>query len=155
MTRKKAPSPVSENTCRPATQQEIEQWAAETRTHTFAQISARLSTLRDNFALIVDQVADEIYEAMQANGFWDGDQDNIPSKLALVHSEVSEWLEANRKGIDADDKIPDYSGEEAEAADTVIRIFDLAGRQQYRLGHAIIDKMLYNLTRPVMHGKKY
>lgn len=140
---------------RPMTEKEWTAQQAAARKEVLAQVGARLATVRDTFAILIDQVAEDVYAAMQTQGFWSGDQDSTGQKLALIHSEVSEWLEADRKGIDADDKIPDYTGPEAEAADTIIRIFDLAARHDMRLGAAIIDKMLFNLTREPKHGKKY
>lgn len=146
--------PLNE-TSRPMTEKEWTAAQAAARKEVLAQVGARLATVRDTFAILIDQVAEDVYAAMQTQGFWAGDQDSTGQKLALIHSEVSEWLEADRKDIDADDKIPDYTGPEAEAADTVIRIFDLAARHDMRLGAAIIDKMLFNLTREPKHGKKY
>lgn len=46
--------------------------------------------------------------------------------LALVHSEVSEALEGDRKNLQ-DDKLPHRSMYEVELADTVIRVWDMAG----------------------------
>lgn len=73
----------------------------------------------------------------------------------LMHSELGERTEAQRKNLPAD-KLPDgFSGEEEELADTVIRIFDYTGRKKMRLGLAIVLKMRYNASRPFMHGKKF
>ena len=101
------------------------------------------------------QLQNDIYQAMEANGFWSGLQDFTPAKIALIHSELSEALEADRKNIEHDDKVPDFTGLEAELADTLIRIYDLAGRNNLRLGEALVAKMAYNLGRPFKHGKAY
>lgn len=94
-----------------------------------------------------------VYDWNAAQGFWASD--NIGEKIALMHSELSEALEADRKGVTSDDKIPAYRGLEAELADAVIRILDFAGRHQLRLGEAVIEKLAYNTTRPFKHGKAY
>jgi hypothetical protein len=70
----------------------------------------------------------------------------IAAKLALVHSEVSEALEGLRKG-QMDDKLPHRSMLEVELADTVIRIFDLAGGLGLDMGGAIAEKLRYNASR--------
>jgi len=89
---------------------------------------------------------------MQFQGFWESA--NTGEKLALIHSEISEALEADRKGLQAE-HIQDFSGIEEELADAVIRILDFAGQHGLRLGEAIGAKMQYNLTRPYKHGKAY
>lgn len=68
------------------------------------------------------------------------------AKLALVHSEISEALEADRKGLN-DDHLPHREGAEVELADAVIRIFDLAGSRGMDLETAILEKLLYNQYR--------
>lgn len=67
-------------------------------------------------------------------------------KLALIHSEISEAMEAHRKGL-RDDKLTHRMGIEVELADAVIRIGDLAGALGLDLGGAIAEKMQYNASR--------
>jgi NTP pyrophosphatase (non-canonical NTP hydrolase) len=71
----------------------------------------------------------------------------VAEKLALVHSEVSEAMEAHRKSL-MDDKLPHRKGIEVELADAVIRIADLAGALGLDLGAAIAEKMAFNEVRP-------
>ena len=71
-----------------------------------------------------------------------------------MHSELSEALEADRKGLTSD-HIPEFSGIEEELADCMIRILDFAGHHDLRLAEAFTAKLQYNLTRPYKHGKAY
>lgn len=71
---------------------------------------------------------------------------NIGELIALMHSELSEALEADRKNL-MDEKLPDRPGLEVELADAVIRIFDAAGGLGLDLGGAIDEKLEYNLKR--------
>lgn len=71
----------------------------------------------------------------------------VAEKLALIHSEVSEAMEANRKNL-MDDKLPYRHGTEVELADAVIRILDLAGALKLDLAGAIQEKLIFNSTRP-------
>lgn len=76
--------------------------------------------------------------------------------LLLIHAEVSEWVEALRKGNPRSDKLgPRFSLGEEEAADAVIRIMHICAALKYNLAAAIIKKMAYNKTRPRKHGKKF
>lgn len=71
---------------------------------------------------------------------------NVGEMLCLVHSEVSEALEGYRKNK-ADDHLPNRPMVEVELADTLIRIFDLAGYLGLDLGGAYAEKLAYNLSR--------
>ncbi len=66
--------------------------------------------------------------------------------LALIHSEVSEALEGERKDL-MDDKLPHRKMAEVELADTIIRILDYAAGFGYDLQGAFDEKMAYNAKR--------
>lgn len=74
--------------------------------------------------------------------------------IALVHSELSEMLEAIRHGNPPSDHIPEFSGAEEEAADVVIRLMNICAQRGWRLAEAIEAKIQYNATRPHKHGGK-
>jgi NTP pyrophosphatase (non-canonical NTP hydrolase) len=71
---------------------------------------------------------------------------NVGEMLALIHSEVSEALEGHRKNL-KDDHLPNRPMVEVELADTLIRVFDLAGYLGLDLGGAYAEKLAYNLSR--------
>ena len=71
---------------------------------------------------------------------------NFGEVVALMHSELSEALEADRKGL-MDDKLPHRPGQEVEFADCVIRIMDTCAARGYDLAGAIIEKNRFNAKR--------
>lgn len=66
--------------------------------------------------------------------------------LALIHSEISEALEGERKDL-MDDKLPHRKMAEVELVDALIRILDYAGGFGYDIQGAFDEKMAYNATR--------
>lgn len=71
---------------------------------------------------------------------------NFGEVIALMHSELSEALEADRKGL-KDDKLPHRDGREVEFADCIIRILDTAAAMGLDVAGAIIEKNRYNKER--------
>lgn len=105
--------------------------------------------------IAINNLVIEIHKDAVIKGFWE--RENIPEKLALIHSEVSEALEDYRDGrmntkIEARSEKP--VGFPSELADIMIRVMDLAGYLQIDLETEIAQKMLYNIGRPYKHGGK-
>lgn len=90
----------------------------------------------------------------------------------LIVTELAEAVDANRKGVIADrvayeqaignGEDPQKAFEnyikdsyEDELADTLIRIWDLAGKQGIDLEWHTEQKLKYNSNREHKHGKKY
>jgi len=122
----------------------------------YTDSESRYSRL-DNWAL-------DIFYANKEKGFWPEDhkpgisQDsrNFGEVIALIHSELSEALEEQRKGkeayYDVDGK-PEGWG--VELADALIRILDYAGGTDLELGMMVQNKLEYNKTREHKHGKEF
>lgn len=104
----------------------------------------------------VTQLQNYVYQGNVRAGWWEdlatgqakpkGNIELILSKLALVHSEVSEAVEGVRKGM-MDDHLKHRPMVEVELADAVIRILDICGHEGYDLAGAIMEKLEYNAQR--------
>lgn len=101
----------------------------------------------------LNKLAEEIHQGNRERGFWDEPR-NVGEMIALVHSELSEGLEAHRGDV-MDDKLPQFQGLTVELADAVIRILDMAAGLGLDIGAALAAKLQYNSTRGHKHGKKY
>lgn len=109
--------------------------------------------------MTISEAQEMVHSLAKQKGWWDGDEPNVPEKLALVHSEISEALEEYRNGpmelnngYQGDNGKPE--GFPVELADAVIRIMDLCGWIGIDLENEIVKKHCYNMTRPFRHGNK-
>lgn len=108
------------------------------------------------FNRFLNELAVECYQIAEQNGFWEmgGNPVNKGEKIALMHSELSECLEAIRKP-NPDKHLPHFSSEVVELADCIIRILDYCGRYNLPIEQAVYEKMEFNKTRPYKHGKVF
>jgi NTP pyrophosphatase (non-canonical NTP hydrolase) len=100
-----------------------------------------------------NEVAGEVHQTAVDKGWWETER-NDGEIIALMHSELSEALEAIRHGNPPDDKIPEFSGAEAELADVIIRIMDMGPGRGWRIAEAVVAKIDYNRGRSYKHGGK-
>lgn len=107
-----------------------------------------------SFSQSFNEMCEASHAQAKRSGFWDGPR-NKGEMLALIHSEISECLEAVRDGNPPSVKIPEFSSEEEELADAVIRIMDYAGGHGFNLGDAIRAKAFYNAGRENKHGREF
>lgn len=97
----------------------------------------------DRFREAINERCETVRATTAAKGF-ETSMDNLPEKIALIHSEASEVLEDYRKHRE------DHIDE--ELADIVIRVMDLAAGIEADLGQALVDKIEDNQQREDQHG---
>jgi len=95
-----------------------------------------------------------VHKTAQDKGWWDTPRED-GTCIALMHAELSEALEAFRKGgfHESDDKIH-HPAVTVELADVVIRIMDYCAYNQLDIAQALVEKAQYNETREYRHGGK-
>ena len=123
----------------------------------------------------LNELAKEIHANARDKGFFEKEK-NIGEMLCLIHSEVSEALEADRKDnyCSLDDsqmnvllgwvKDEDFKENyqsfvkgsfEEEMADVIIRVLDLCAFKKIDIERHIKAKMRINSLREKYHSKKY
>lgn len=104
-----------------------------------------LQAMRDLVRMCHDQAVN--------NGWWDTPR-NDGELIALMHSELSEALEALRHPDRMDEHCPSMNPVGVELADVVIRIADYCGARNIDLADCIQSKYYVNGSRGHRHGGK-
>jgi len=113
--------------------------------------------------MTLNTMAKECHELAIRKGWYDTDRE-LPELIALMHSELSEALEAYRDSdgegiqdiwfVGGPESEGKPEGIAIELVDCIIRILDCAGHFGIDLDAAYEAKMRYNQTRPYRHGGK-
>lgn len=104
----------------------------------------------------LDALSALLHETAVEKGFWSSPKnfDVFGNKIALIHSEVTEVLEAIRKNKGSEEIVEEMS-------DILIRTLDLyasmrnAGFVEHSLDEVLFNKMEKNKVRPALHGNLF
>lgn len=102
-----------------------------------------------------EEMEAEVHNIAVSKGWWDSNRSD-GEIIALIHSELSEALEACRSKTPLNDNhLPNLLSVEVELADAVIRIMDFSSSKGLDVAGALVEKVAYNRTRPYKHGKQF
>lgn len=123
------------------------------------KIMAAIQLHKDKNPMVCDFTIDffqkEAHRIAVEHGFWETER-NVGEQIALMHSELSEMLEAFRKDPDApSEHVPEITCVAEEMADVVIGVMDTAEKYGIDLEQAIRLKTKFNDGRPYKNGKKF
>lgn len=132
---------------------------------THLHVSEALQFLADAFGESVEgrlsafqrgwqSIAQDVHATAKEKGFWDSER-NVPEMLALIHSEISEALEALRSGNPPDRDVPEFTNFEVELADAIVRIMDMSKGLNLDVAGALEAKIKFNRTRERLNGKTF
>jgi len=98
-------------------------------------------------------LAKSVHKLAKRKGWWDKERNKF-ELISLMHSELSEAVEALRTGNMTCDKGLPITGVEEELADCIIRIFDFCEAFDFDIARAVLLKHEYNKSRSHRHGGK-
>lgn len=107
-------------------------------------------------AVAIGELAADIHAIHVRKQFYD-EPKTVSHLMGLVMTELAETIEADRQHENdkPSEKIPEFTKEEEEVADAIIRLLDFSGYRKLRIGAAVLAKHEYNRSRPPKHGKRY
>lgn len=112
-----------------------------------------MNSMQEEFIDGFNYMAERVHQNAKDKG-WHVYERNDGEMIALMHSELSEALEALRDGDPKSDKIPGFTCVEEELADVVIRVMDYAKLRGLRVAEATLSKHFFNVGREYKHGGK-